>query len=97
MGTATAGQPDNIVAIGNGMSLTSAQQDNVILLGNNDTNAPKIGMGTYTPQAKLDVKGNIRVGNENNACTSANEGSIRYVSGTKKFQGCDGTNWINLN
>ena len=75
---------------------TTTANNNVILLGDASPTAPKVGVGTYKPQAKLDVKGNIRVGNENNACTSANEGSIRYVSGTKKFQGCDGSNWINL-
>ena len=96
MGTATAGQPDNIVAIGNGMSFANTQQDNVILLGNNTYNAPRIGMGTYQPQAKLDVNGGVRVGKET-TCTTANEGTIIYDSTSKKFQGCDGTNWINLN
>ena len=100
VGTPVLGELNKVVAIGNeivGLSTTTTYS-NVILLGNNHGgDAPKIGMGTYKPQAKLDVNGDIRVGNENKSCTSANEGSIRYVSASKKFQGCDGSNWINLN
>ena len=95
MGADTVGQPDNIVAIGHGISLWSTP-DNVILLGNNDTNAPKIGMGTYTPQAKLDVNGGVRVGQDNNPCTYDNRGTIRFENLTNKFQGCDGSTWVNL-
>ena len=89
---------DNVVLIGsltNTLDATTGE-DNVILLGDNTSFAPRVGVGTYKPKAKLDVAGDIRVGNENKSCTSANEGSIRYVSASKKFQGCDGTNWINL-
>ena len=99
VGTPVTGQLNNVVAIGNeiiGLH-TYNTDNNVILLGNNNsTNAPKIGVGTYQPQAKLDVNGGVRVGKEA-ACTSANEGTIIYDSTTKKFQGCDGTNWVNLN
>ena len=86
-------QIDNVIAIGHGMSLSSAP-DNVILLGSNDTNAPKIGMGTYTPQAKLDVKGEVRVGNESGNCTSSNRGAIRF-DGTH-FYGCTPSGWKQL-
>ena len=98
LGPDTAGVLDNVVAIGHGISPTpSNSTDNVILLGNNDiTNAPKIGMGTYKPQAKLDVNGGVRVGEDNNPCTYTNKGTIRFDNGTNKFQGCDGSNWINL-
>ena len=99
LGSDTAGILDNVVAIGHGILPTfSNGADNVILLGNNNTtNAPKIGMGTYTPQAKLDVAGGVRVGEDNNPCTSTNRGTIRFDNGTNKFQGCDGSNWVNLN
>lgn len=95
MGTATAGQPDNIVAIGNGMSLANTQQDNVILLGKTGSDSPKIGMGTYQPQAKLDVAGGVRVADDTSACTSANAGTIRY-DGTN-FYGCTSSGWKQLN
>ena len=54
-------------------------------------------MGTYTPQSKLDVNGDIRVGGTTASCSTANEGAIRYESSLKKFQGCDGSNWVPLN
>ena len=94
---------DNVIAIGHGFdsyTLTnSTTQDNVILLGVNSglTYSPKVGVGTFKPQAKLDVEGNIKVGNENNTCNADTEGSIRYDKPSKKFQGCDGTSWVNLN
>ena len=88
---------DNVIAIGHGILLWGTP-DNVILLGNNDTtNPPKIGMGTYDPQAKLDVNGGVRVGQDNSACTYSNKGTIRFENLTNKFQGCDGSNWVNLN
>lgn len=68
IGNAVAGtitsELDNVVAIGNGITNlnTTISNDNVILLGNNQTNAPKIGLGTYKPTEKLTVNGNIAVG-----------------------------------
>ena len=90
---------DDVVLIGrltNTLNATTAN-DNVILLGDTSSAAPKVGVGTYKPQAKLHVEGNIKVGNENNTCNADTEGSIRYNKPTKQFQGCDGTNWVSLN
>jgi hypothetical protein len=97
IGADTAGGFDNVVAIGHAITLTSLNStDNVILLGNNDTtNAPKIGMGTYNPQAKLDVAGGVRIANDASPCSSANEGTIRY-DGTN-FYGCTSSGWKQLN
>ena len=67
----------------------------VILLGEAGTVNPKVGIGTYKPKAKLDVNGNIRVGNGTTACSSDNEGSIRY-DGTN-FYGCTSSGWKQLN
>jgi len=91
-GTDTASL-DNIIAIGHGITPTT---DNTIVLGNSTATGPKVGVGTYTPQAKLDINGDIRVGGTTAPCTGANEGAIRYESSLKKFQGCDGSNWISL-
>ena len=85
---------DNIIAIGHGITPTT---DNTIVLGNNTATGPKVGVGTYTPQSKLDVNGDIRVGGTTASCSTANEGAIRYESSLKKFQGCDGSNWVPLN
>ena len=84
---------DNIITIGHGITPTT---DNTIVLGNNTATGPKVGVGTYTPQSKLDVNGDIRVGGTTAPCSVANEGAIRYESSLKKFQGCDGSNWISL-
>ena len=91
-GTDTASL-DNIIAIGHGIAPTT---DNTIVLGNSTATGPKVGVGTYTPQAKLDVNGDIRVGGTTASCSTANEGAIRYESSLKKFQGCDGSNWVSL-
>ena len=93
------GALDNVVAIGNGINLNMyGSSDNVILLGIESwlPNSPRVGMGTYQPQAKLDVAGGVRVGGDNNPCTYNNKGTIRFDNGTNKFQGCDGTSWVNL-
>ena len=96
MGTDTVGELDNVVAIGNETLPTSWNStDNVILLGKTGSDAPKIGMGTYKPQAKLDVAGGVRVANDTSACSSANEGTIRY-DGTN-FYGCTSSGWKQLN
>ena len=88
-------QIDNVIAIGHGISLPWSTPDNVILLGNNNpTNAPKIGMGNYQPQSKLDVNGEVRVGNEGGNCTSSNRGAIRFDG--NHFYGCTPLGWKQL-
>ena len=90
---------DNIIAIGHGITIdnTTPATDNTIILGNSTAEGPKVGVGIYIPQAKLDVNGDIRVGRTTASCSTANEGAIRYESSSKKFQGCDGSNWVPLN
>ena len=46
-----------------------------------------IGIGTSTPQEKLDVNGAVKIGNTN----TNNAGTIRYNSG--KFEGGNGSDW----
>ena len=89
---------DNIIAIGHGITIdnTTPATDNTIILGNSTAEGPKVGVGIYIPQAKLDVNGDIRVGGTTAPCSTANEGAIRYESSLKKFQGCDGSNWVSL-
>ena len=86
-------QIDNVIAIGHGMSLTWSTPDNVILLGREELN-PKIGMGTYKPKSKLDVNGEVRVGNEGGNCTSTNRGAIRFDG--NHFYGCTPSGWKQL-
>ena len=110
VGTPVAGQLNNVVAIGNQMNglSTSTTDSNTILLGIQGSlpNSPKVGVGIYKPQAKLhvlgDIKatanietlGSVKVGDGGNACTPANEGTIRFQSG--HFYGCDGATWKQL-
>ena len=57
-----SGQLNKVIFIGHLDSLndtfdTSNANSNVILLGNDTNNAPKVGIGTYQPVAKLDIEG----------------------------------------
>jgi len=98
IGADTAGQLDNVVAIGNKMNtLTTSNTDsNTILLGeqSSNPNSPKVGVGTFKPQAKLDVAGAVRVADDSSACTTTNRGTIRFSG--NHFYGCDGTTWKQL-
>ena len=68
---------DNVIAIGSFASDGSyplnptTGQDNVILLGNTSPNAPKVGIGTYKPGAKLEVN------------TGTTAGAVKIVDGTQ--------------
>jgi hypothetical protein len=53
-----------------------------------------VGIGTTTPQARLDVNGGIRVGNEDTNCTSSNIGTLRYNNGG--LQVCRAEGWSYL-
>lgn len=56
-----------------------------------------VGIGTSSPQTKLDVNGLVRVyQTATTTCSSSIEGSLFYNSGNKHFWGCDGTNWNRL-
>ncbi len=55
--------------------------------------AGSVGIGTNSPQAKLDVAGGVRIADDTSSCTSTNEGTFRYVTATKKVEVCDGTSW----
>jgi len=53
-----------------------------------------VGIGTANPGAKLEVSGDIKVGNSGAACSGTTEGSIRYNSANHDMEFCDGTNWV---
>lgn len=62
------------------------------------TAAGRVGIGTAAPKTLLDVNGGVRVGAMGDGeCTSATEGSLRYVSAApKRLQLCNGTAWSNV-
>jgi prepilin-type N-terminal cleavage/methylation domain-containing protein len=54
-----------------------------------------IGVMTQTPKTRLDVAGEIKIGNEGlpPGCASDKEGAMRYNPTIKNIQFCDGVNW----
>ncbi len=55
-----------------------------------------VGIGNTSPKAKLDVSGEIKMGESALACSADSEGAQRYNSATKVMQFCDGTTWQNF-
>jgi hypothetical protein len=53
----------------------------------------KVGIGTTSPSAKLDVAGEIKFGNTSSTCDGTNEGQQRYNSTSKNMEFCNGTAW----
>ena len=55
----------------------------------------RVGIGTTTPNAALDVNGGIRFGDDLVPCNAAKTGAIRYNSGNMQL--CDGSAWKVIN
>ena len=55
-----------------------------------------VGIGIADPKAKLDVSGEVKVASSGIACSTTNEGSIRYNSTDKKMEFCNGTAWTDM-
>ncbi len=53
----------------------------------------KVGVGTSSPAATLDVNGAIKVAGGGAACGAATEGSLRYSTATHAMEFCDGSGW----
>ena len=76
-------------------------ESNILIL----TKEGNAGLGTYTPQQKLDVRGNLATSGfvqfgaltttQRNALTATN-GIVIYNSSTNRFQGYQNGTWINL-
>ena len=52
-----------------------------------------VGIGSLFPTSKLDVAGDIKIGNQSAACTTTNEGAQRYNSTSNVMEFCNGTAW----
>lgn len=55
-----------------------------------------VGVGTPSPVAKLDVAGDVKVGNSAVACSGTNEGAVRYNSTSKVMEYCNATAWTTM-
>lgn len=58
-----------------------------------EDNSGNVAIGGTTPATKLDVAGEIKIGNSSIACSATTEGAIRYNSTSKVLEYCDGTAW----
>lgn len=58
------------------------------------TNAGSVGIGSTSPAAKLDVQGDVRIGNSLATCNGTVEGSQRYNATSKRMEFCNGTSWM---
>ena len=54
----------------------------------------RLGIGTDTPNAKADVAGGVKFGNDASICTAANAGTIRWNGVGLQF--CDSSNWKDI-
>ena len=80
--------------VGNGKSNTQLA-DAFTILVDGRTGVGFNNFETTASKTKLQVNGGIKVGNES-TCNAANEGTIRFDSTNKVFQGCTGTAWVKL-
>lgn len=81
------------VYINGGVKSGSGADGNVIIGYSGGQARGLAGIGTATPVAKLDVAGEVKVGNTALACSSTTKGSIRYNTGTDVLEFCNGTSW----
>lgn len=51
----------------------------------------RLGLGTTTPVAKLDVSGGVRLGAESTTCVPVLEGTLRYNASNVEY--CNGASW----
>jgi hypothetical protein len=52
-----------------------------------------LGVGTTTPEAMMQIAGELMLGNTSLGCTGTTEGAIRYNATSDILQLCDGTSW----
>lgn len=61
-----------------------------------DETSNRLGIFTDTPDVRLDVNGGVGLWYESADCEGSLEGAIRYNILLDRFEGCDGTDWSQL-
>jgi hypothetical protein len=62
-----------------------------------DSSADRLGVGTASPAAKLDVAGAVKISDDSATCASAgDEGKVRYVGGVFEFCESSATGWQSI-
>ena len=84
---------DAVVAAGGG-NLWSGTSTGVIWSANGANN---VGVGTTAPTAKLDVAGDLKIGDTAGVCNASKKGGMRYNSTSRQTYLCDGVKWKNMN
>jgi hypothetical protein len=73
------------LSFGNSYVATDPGANNVIIAGS-------VGIGTASPQSKLQVSGGeVQIGSSGASCAGSNAGAVRYASGTMYY--CNGSAW----
>lgn len=83
----TQGQINNLNTTVSGMGASSWSESS----GSVYRSSGNVGIGTNSPQTKLDVVGSIRVGADATACTATIAGAMRFNSLNVEY--CNGTAW----
>ena len=60
------------------------------------TTSALVGISTSSPQATLDVNGEVRVGNSKAGCTSSNAGTMQYDSTLGCTAVCNGSSYVSM-
>ncbi|MDY6025189.1 hypothetical protein [Bergeyella zoohelcum] len=63
------------------------------------TDEGKLAVGfpsNHEPKERLELFGAIKLNTTSTNCDTQSQGTLRFNTGTKKFQGCNGTIWVNL-
>lgn len=53
----------------------------------------QVNMAGATNDFRIASAGGLKIGNDTGSCTTGIQGTLRYNSGTKKFEFCDGAAW----
>jgi len=84
---------DDIVSAGGG-NLWSGTSTGAIWSANGTNN---VGIGTSSPTAKLDVAGDLKIGDTSGVCNASKKGGMRYNATSRQTYLCDGVKWKNMN